>query len=101
MKYTAPLLRSAGELHVVGDDDILTIADPYGAVQRLVRLADGSRSTTELHSALAPEYPRLAVQDVLDAVAELEAFGVLEDATPRWYGRGEREPGELAAPSYY
>jgi hypothetical protein len=40
------------------------------------------------------------VQDVLDAVAELEAFGVLEDATPRWYGRRERDPGELAAPSY-
>jgi hypothetical protein len=93
MKYTAPLLRSAGELHVVGDDDILTIADPDGAVQRLVRLADGSRSTTELFSALVTEYPQLDEQDVVQAVSELATAGLFEDCAPRRGALGTRARG--------
>jgi hypothetical protein len=57
LRYAAPLLRGGGELHVVGSQDVLTIDDPDGAIHRLVELADGSRSTSELYVALAPEYP--------------------------------------------
>jgi len=83
MKTTAPLLRAGGELHIVGRQDVLTFDDPDGAIHRLVELADGSRSTNELFLALAPDYPQLEHQDVLDAVAELEAAGLLEICAPR------------------
>jgi hypothetical protein len=81
MKATAALLRGGGELHIVGSEDVVTIEDPHGAVQSLVELVDGARSTSELFSALAPAYPLLRHHDVLDAVSRLEAAGVLEDST--------------------
>lgn len=83
MKATAPLLRGGGELHVVGREDVLTFDDPDGAIHRLVELADGTRSTNEIFLALAPDYPQLDHQDVLDAIAELEAAGLLEVCPPR------------------
>lgn len=83
MTIAAPLLRGRGELHIVGSDDVVTLEDPDGAVHRLVELADGSRSTRELFCALARDYPRLHHADVVDAVARLEAAGLLEDCTPR------------------
>jgi hypothetical protein len=83
MMITAPLLRSDGELHIVGHQDVLTLYDPDGAIQRLVELADGSRSTNELFLTLAPDHPQLSHQDVHDAVAELEAAGLLEICAPR------------------
>jgi hypothetical protein len=82
MKITVPLLRGGGELHIVGYDDVLTFEDPDGAIHRLVELADGSRSTNELYSALAPEYPQLQHHEVVDAVSQLEAAGLVEDCTP-------------------
>lgn len=78
MKTTAPLLRGGGELHIVGRDHVVTLEDPDGAIHRLVELADGSRSTNELFCVLAPEYPELHHEDVADAVAQLEAAGLVE-----------------------
>ncbi len=83
LKMAAPLLRGGGELHIVGHDDVTTIADPDGAVQRLVELADGSRSTSELYSELVTDYPRIGEQEVLEAVSELKSAGLFEDAMPR------------------
>lgn len=80
---TGPLLRGGGELHIVGRDDVTSIADPDGALHRLVVLADGSRSTSELCSALRTEYPQLDEQDVVHAVSELSSAGLLEDCAPR------------------
>jgi hypothetical protein len=80
MTTTAPLLRGGGELHVVRSDDVVTFEDPDGAMHRLVELADGSRSTQELHRVLASEYPRVRHDDVVDAVARLEAAGLVESA---------------------
>ena len=82
MRITAPLLRGGGQLHVVGRDDVVTLEDPDGAIQRLVELADGSRSTTELFGALVAESPHLDPQDIDDAVAQLEAAGFAECCTP-------------------
>jgi hypothetical protein len=83
LKMAAPLLRAGGELHVVGSRDVTSIPDPDGAVHRLFELADGSRSTTELHSALVTDYPLLDEQDVADAVWELESAGLFENSAPR------------------
>jgi len=59
LKISAPMLRAGGELHIVGHEEVTSIPDPDGAVQRLVELADGSRSTSELHDELVTQYPRL------------------------------------------
>ena len=93
MRITAPLLRGDGQLHIVGAHDVVTLDDPDGAIHRLVTLADGSRSTSELFSALAPDFPRLDPQDVVEAVAELEAAGFAECCAPRH--RLRREPALL------
>lgn len=90
-RHGTALLGGGGELHVVGRDRVVTLADPDGAVRRLVELADGSRGTDQLHALLAREYPGLRRADVAAAVAELLAAGVLvEDAAARGVlaGRG-------------
>jgi hypothetical protein len=83
MRFAAPLLRGGGELHIVGTGSVHSIADPYGAIQRLVELADGSRSVRELFGTLRSEFPALGEPDVADAVSELERAGVFETWPPR------------------
>jgi hypothetical protein len=78
-----PLLRGSGELHIVGRHEVVTIHDPSGAVHRLLGLADGSRTRGEIFSAMAADFPQLGEHDVDDAVGELEAMGLLQDAAPR------------------
>ena len=82
MSITAPLLRGNGELHIIGRD-VVTLDDPDGAVHRLLELADGSRSTQELFAALAADFPQLAREDVVDALACLCAAGLVVDCAPR------------------
>jgi molybdopterin-synthase adenylyltransferase len=82
LKMAAPLLRAGGELHVVGSRDVTSIPDPDGAVHRLFELADGSRSTAQLHSELVLDFPRLDEQDVADAVWQLESAGLFETELP-------------------
>jgi hypothetical protein len=81
---TGPLLRGNGELHIVGSYEVTSIPDPDGSLHRLIQLADGSRSTTELFSELVTDYPELDEQDVVDAVGQLESAGLVEDCAPRW-----------------
>lgn len=83
LTMAGPLLRGSGELHIVGTREILTIADPDGAVQQLLRLADGTRSLTEIVAALAIDFPTLGVRDVEEVLGELEAIGVIENGAPR------------------
>jgi hypothetical protein len=78
-----PLLRGGGELHIVGRHEVMTIHDPDGAVHRLLGLADGSRTRAEIFAALAADFPQLRAGDVDDAVSELEAMGLVQDAAPR------------------
>ena len=76
MKIPAPLLRAEGLLHIVGYRSVHTIADPDGAIHRLIQLADGSRSIDELSGALRTDYPRIGAPDVAEAVRELESAGI-------------------------
>lgn len=96
MKHAAPLLRGGGKLHIVGNDHVVTLEDPDGAIHRLVELADGSRSTNELYSVLASEYPQLHHEDVIDAVEQLETAGLLDNCVPRRRFDRERESRPLA-----
>jgi hypothetical protein len=83
LKVSAPVLHAGGELHVIGREDVTSLADPDGAVHRLMQLADGSRNTSELFSALVTDYPRIAEQDVHDAIRELASAGLFELGAPR------------------
>ena len=83
MKTAAALLRGGGELHIVGRREVHTLADPDGALRRLVELADGSRSTDELFGALTADFPRLGEQDVVDVVCALQTAGLIEDGASR------------------
>lgn len=78
-----PLLQGNGELHIVGVHEVLTVADPLGAMQRLLRLANGSRSPDEIYRALETDFPQLDERDFDAALRELESRGVLEDDAPR------------------
>jgi len=99
MKTSAPLLHGGGLLHIVGSRSVHTIADPDGAIRRLVELADGSRSIDELFAALHAEHPGIRESDVAAAVRELEAVGVFEAPPParRRFGGGRRELAVLYA----
>ena len=78
MTSTAPLLRAGGLLHIVGSRCVHTMADPDGAIQRLVELADGTRSIGDLLAALRAVHPQVEMADVVGAVRELEAAGIFE-----------------------
>lgn len=83
LTMAGPLLHGSGELHIVGRHEVMTIHDPDGAVHRLLSLADGSRTRTEIFGEMAPDFPRIGQRDVDEAVDELEAMGIIHDAAPR------------------
>ena len=78
MKMATALLRGGGELHLVGRAEITTIADPLGAVQRLVTLADGTRSVDRLTARVLADFPQLDADDVEAALDRLQDAGLLE-----------------------
>ena len=79
LKMATALLRGGGELHLVGSAEITSIHDPFGAIQHLVRLADGTRSAAQITALLLAGYPQLHADDVADALHALDDAGVLED----------------------
>ena len=83
LTMAGPLLRGSGELHIIGRHDVVTLHDPDGAVHRLLVLADGTRTRAEIFGAMASDFPRIGEPDVDEAVGELEAMGLLQDAAPR------------------
>jgi hypothetical protein len=83
LKMSAPMLRAGGELHIVGQQDVTSLPDPDGALHRLFELADGSRSTSELHDELITEYPRLGEDYIVDAICELESAGLYGNSSLR------------------
>jgi hypothetical protein len=83
-----PLLHGSGELHIVGRREVLTIRDPDGTVHRLLGLADGSRSRSQLVAELRIHAPLLDGQVVDAALLELEQAGLIEDCR----ARGGRPP---------
>jgi hypothetical protein len=83
LTMAGPLLRGSGELHIVGRHEVMTIQDPEGAVHRLLALADGTRALADIAATLTAEFPRLDERDVEEAVDELQAMGLLQDAAPR------------------
>lgn len=82
LKSISPLFRGDGEVHIGGCGEVTTIADPTGAVHRLLTLADGTRMQSDIAAAVAREYPHLTEADVAAAIQTLAAAGFLEDGAP-------------------
>ncbi|HEV7805622.1 MAG TPA: hypothetical protein VGO80_07390 [Solirubrobacteraceae bacterium] len=92
LTIAGPLLRGSGELHIVGQQEVMTISDPDGAVHRLLGLADGSRDRSEILAELSIDYPLLGQQEVDEALLELEEAGLIEDYMPRGRIGPSRQP---------
>jgi molybdopterin/thiamine biosynthesis adenylyltransferase len=73
--------RAGDELRVIYDRrDQLLIPDPDGTVDTLLALLrDGGRTVVELAAAMSERGSPVAVQDVRDAVAALDEYGLVED----------------------
>ncbi len=97
LTMAGPLLRGRGELHIIGRRDVVTLHDPDGAVHRLLVLADGTRTRPEIFETMAGDFPRIGQLDVDEAVDELEAMGLLQDAAPRGRILGSRARMGFAA----
>ncbi len=91
LTIAGPLLRGSGQLHIIGRNDVVTLHDPDGAVHRLLVLADGTRTRAEIFGAMAGDFPRIVELDVDEAVGELEAMGLLQDAAPHGRILGSRD----------
>jgi hypothetical protein len=83
LTMAGPLLRGGGELHIIGRYEVMTINDPDGAVHRLLELADGSHTRAQILAAVTHDFPHVGERDIDEAVLELEAMGLLQDAAPR------------------
>jgi hypothetical protein len=92
LTITGPLLRGSGELHIVGQREVLTISDHDGVVHRLLGLADGTRDRSEILAELTIDYPLLGQSEVDEALLELEQAGLIEDCMPRGRIASSRRP---------
>jgi molybdopterin/thiamine biosynthesis adenylyltransferase len=82
LKSITPILPGEDELHLGGCGEVTSIADPDGAVRRLLGLADGTRSEAQIAAALRAEHPHLGDADIAQALRDLDAAGFLEDGAP-------------------
>jgi molybdopterin/thiamine biosynthesis adenylyltransferase len=71
--------------------ELITLNDPDGRVHRLVQLLDGSRTEAAVASALHADYPDVTVEDVRQAVRDLDGLRLLQDADARPDGLDEEE----------
>ncbi|TYB64765.1 ThiF family adenylyltransferase [Nonomuraea sp. PA05] len=61
------------------------ISDPYGELWTLVNALDGARPLGEVVAVVREAFPHLGLDDVLDAVRDLDGRGFVEDAEPTAY----------------
>lgn len=80
VKNTAPVFALDGTVFVGGCGVMSDIDDPDGSVHRLLTLADGTRTSAEIHTAMAARFPYLTLEQINDALAAFDAYGFLEDA---------------------
>ncbi|MER0447081.1 ThiF family adenylyltransferase [Streptomyces sp. Edi4] len=80
LKHTNPVYGSGDTVLINGFGEVTTIADPTGAIRRLLALMDGTRTEAELHRDLAADFPEVTGEQVAQAVAQFDSAGFLLDA---------------------
>ncbi|CAM5651821.1 hypothetical protein SAVIM338S_06543 [Streptomyces avidinii] len=80
LKHTSPTFGSGETIFIGGYGEVTEIADPTGAIRRLLALLDGTRTTDEVHKELSADFPEVTRQDVDEALAQFdEARFLLDD----------------------
>jgi molybdopterin/thiamine biosynthesis adenylyltransferase len=77
LKHTSPVFGSGDTVYIGGFGEVTEIADPTGAIRRLLELTDGTRTVREVHEALAPEFPDVTLDDVTGVVEQFDEAGFL------------------------
>ncbi|MET9469543.1 ThiF family adenylyltransferase [Streptomyces sp. NPDC006544] len=80
LKHTSPTFGSGETIFIGGYGEVTEIADPTGAVRRLLALLDGTRTTEQVHRELSADFPEVTRQDVDEALTQFdEARFLLDD----------------------
>lgn len=79
VKNTAPVFALDGTVYVGGCGVVSNIEDPDGSVHYVLALADGTRTPTEIHTAMAARFPHLTREEIEEALSAFDAYGFLED----------------------
>ncbi|MGW5055631.1 HesA/MoeB/ThiF family protein [Actinokineospora sp. NPDC004072] len=72
-----PAFPSDGVLYIGGYGQVAEIPDENGAIHRLCRLLDGTRTIEQVHRELAEDYPEITAAEVETAVAQFDEAGFL------------------------
>lgn len=81
VKHSSVIHPFDGVVYVDNSGVALEIADPDGAVHRLLTLLDGTRTVPEVHHDLVVDYPRVTLADVEAAITTFDQAELLLDAS--------------------
>lgn len=68
----------------------LEISDPQGQLWHLLNLLDGTRGPAEVVDAMRQQYPDVQADDILRAMSDLDARGLLDDGSSTRYDSDPR-----------
>jgi molybdopterin/thiamine biosynthesis adenylyltransferase len=81
LKHTSPVYGGGDTIYIGGYGQVTEIGDGDGAIRRLLDLLDGTRTISDVHRALAIDYPQVTEADVAAAIAQFdEARFLVNDA---------------------
>jgi molybdopterin/thiamine biosynthesis adenylyltransferase len=81
VKNNVPWFVHGGAVHFRLSGELTSFEDPDGRVAALLGLLDGTRTVDEVGQALAREYADVTAGEVEEALAELDAERLIQDAT--------------------
>jgi molybdopterin/thiamine biosynthesis adenylyltransferase len=81
VKHSSIIRSADGAVYVDNSGVTHEIADPDGAVQRLLSLLDGTRTVHEVHRDLVAHHPNVTIAEVEAAIAAFDEARFLLDAT--------------------
>jgi molybdopterin/thiamine biosynthesis adenylyltransferase len=80
LKSTIPHFHADGAVHFRMAGELLTLDDADGRVGCLLKLMDGTRETDDVFTELAQVHPETTRAEFDEAIAELDASRLLQDA---------------------
>ena len=78
-KSTVQVWKLGDNLYIGGSGTASEVADQTGCIEHLFQLMDGERTVPELYAALHRVHPVITQDDVLDALAQFDGAGFLEN----------------------
>jgi molybdopterin/thiamine biosynthesis adenylyltransferase len=81
LKKSIPYFTADGGIHFRLAGTLISLDDPDGQVLALLELLDGTRDAGQVHQALAPRFPDLTLQEVQEAIADLDDGRLIQDSS--------------------